>query len=61
MGSFDLSLLRLFKEGRITEETAVSQSDQPGDLKIKIQQVKLGRGDAEAMKEFDTSRLRISD
>lgn len=61
MGSFELSLLRLFKEGRISEETAISQSDQPGDLKIKIQQVKLGRGDAEAMKEFDTSRMRFSD
>lgn len=61
MGSFDLSLLGLFKEGRITEETAISQSDQPGDLKIKIQQVKLGRGDADTMREMDTSRLRISD
>lgn len=61
MGSFDLSLLRLFKEGRITEETAVSQSDQPGDLKMKIQQVKLGRGDADTMRELDTSRIRFSD
>jgi twitching motility protein PilU len=61
MATFDLSLLRLFKDGRITEETAVSQADQPGDLKIKIQQVKLGRGDPETMKALDSTILSFSD
>lgn len=61
MATFDLSLLRLFKDGRITEETAVSQADQPGDLKIKIQQVKLGRGDPDTMKALDSTILSFSD
>lgn len=61
MATFDLSLLHLFKTGRITEETAVSQADQPGDLKIKIQQVKLGRGDPDTMKALDSTILSFSD
>lgn len=61
MATFDLSLLRLFKEGRITEETAVAQADQPGDLKIKIQQVKLGRNDPETLEELDSTVLSFSD
>lgn len=61
MATFDLSLLQLYKDGRITEETAVSQADQAGDLKIKIQQVKLGRGDPDTMKALDSTVLSFSD
>ena len=59
MCSFDQSLLRLFKEGHISEETAISQADQSGDLRIKIQQHKLGKGGDDIMKE--QVKLRFSD
>ena len=61
MATFDLSLLSLFKEGRITEETAIAQADQPGDLKIKIQQVKLGRNDPATLQALDSTGLSFSD
>lgn len=61
MATFDLSLLSLFKEGRITEETAIAQADQPGDLKIKIQQVKLGRNDPDTLQALDNTGLSFSD
>ncbi len=62
MCTFDQSLLHLYKEGLITEETALSQADQAGDLKIKIQQLKLGTGNKrDAFKQMDTSLLSFSD
>ncbi|HTK85503.1 MAG TPA: PilT/PilU family type 4a pilus ATPase [Patescibacteria group bacterium] len=62
MCTFDQSLLILYKEGLITEETALSQADQAGDLKIKIQQLKLGSGNKrDALKQMDTSLLSFSD
>ncbi len=62
MCTFDQSLLRLFKGGLITEDTALSHADQPGDLKIKIQQIKIGESESrEVLKEMDTSLLSISE
>ena len=62
MCTFDQSLLHLFSEGLITDETAISQADQPGDLKIKIQQFRLGAGSKiSALKQLDTSLLSFSD
>ncbi len=62
MCTFDQSLLKLFKEGLITEETAISQADQPGDLKIKIQQFRLGDSNGkDAFRRMDTAELSFSD
>lgn len=62
MCSFDQHFLKLYQDGMITEETAVAQADQPGDLKIKIQQIKLGDlSGGEALKVMDTSILQFSD
>ncbi|MGZ9097196.1 MAG: PilT/PilU family type 4a pilus ATPase [Micavibrio sp.] len=61
MMTFDLSLMQLFKDGRISEATAISQADQPGDLKMRIQQVKLGRGDPDTMQALDSTVLSFSD
>lgn len=61
MCSFDQCLFHLYKEGKITEATAVSQSDQPGDLKIKIQQYRVGNGDHDSVKDGDAAVLRLSD
>jgi len=63
MCCFDQSLLRLYQEDLITEETALAQADQPGDLKIKIRQLNMGgaTGTREALNKMDTSLLSISD
>lgn len=63
MCSFDQSLIRLYKEGEITEEIALSQADQPGDLKIKLQQVKLSDAGSnrEVLRSISTAGLKISD
>ena len=64
MCSFDQSLYHLYTQDMITEETALSHSDQPGDLKIKIQQYNLGESDStetDVFKNMDTSLLSFSD
>ncbi|WP_435642023.1 PilT/PilU family type 4a pilus ATPase [Micavibrio aeruginosavorus] len=61
MCTFDQSLLRLFAEGLIAEETAITQADLPGDMKIRIQQVKMGKGGGDAFKSIDTSSIKLSD
>lgn len=62
MCTFDQSLFKLFKDGLIAAETAISNADQPGDLKIRIQQYQLGSGDGgDGMKRMDTSVLSFSD
>ena len=59
MCTFDESILDLYRQGLIDEETAIKQSDQSGDMKIKIRQIELGeRG---SMRDMDTSVLSISD
>ncbi len=60
MVTFDQSLLALYRDGIISEETALSQSDMQGDMKIKIQKVKLS-GDLGGLSSMDTSRLKISE
>lgn len=60
MMTFDQSLLSLYGAGRISEEVAIAQSDLPGDMKIKIQQAKMGTR-SEGFSGMDTSKLRISD
>jgi len=60
MITFDQSLLQLYQDGMITEETAVSQSDMPSDMKLKIQKIKIG-GQSGGLSSMDTSVLRISE
>lgn len=62
MCSFDQSLIKLYKEKLITEEMALIQADQPGDLKIRIQQIKLGdASNKEVLRSLNTSSLKISE
>lgn len=67
MCSFDQSFFALYKRGLISAETAISNSDQPGDMQIKIKQHDLGETAEEdgekknAFDHMDTSRLSISD
>lgn len=59
MCTFDQSLLDLFSQGHITEETAVTQSDKSSDMAVKIRQLKLGKNGS--LHDMDTSSLKISD
>ncbi|MDH5722148.1 MAG: PilT/PilU family type 4a pilus ATPase [Alphaproteobacteria bacterium] len=64
MMTFDQSLLRLYVENLISEDTAVTNSDKPSDMKIKIQQAKLVKQSREshgALDSVDTSRISFSD
>ena len=60
MVTFDQSLLQLYKDKQITEDVAMSQSDMPSDMKIKIQKMKLG-GEAGGLSSLDTSHFNISE
>ena len=65
MSTFDQSLMRLFMDGLITEDTAISNSDKPSDMKIKVQQTKLLResqgGGSNVLDVVDTSRISFSE
>lgn len=61
MCTFDVSLLNLYANGHITEETAITQSDKSSDMAVKIRQHKLGGKGAGGLRELDTSNLRMSD
>lgn len=61
MSTFDLSLLNLYQRGLITEETVISQSDKASDIKVKLQQVKLGNDGQDAFSQIDTSSFIVHD
>ena len=49
MYTFDQDLLRLWQEGRISEEIALANSDSPNDLRLKMKMAKLeGNDDQES-------------
>jgi twitching motility protein PilU len=56
---FDQSLLKLFKDGLISEQTAIFEADLPTDMKMKIQQVKMSDTSKGPLHEIDTSRLSL--
>ena len=60
MCTFDRALLNLFKEGLIDEDTVLKQADKSSDMKVKLQAIKLGKGDSE-LGNLDTSLLSMSD
>lgn len=65
MITFEQSLLKLFVEGKISEETAITSSDKPSDMKIKIHQAKLEQQKApeadNALSGLDTSLISLHD
>lgn len=58
MCTFDQALLDLYGKGRISEETVINQSDKSSDIKVKLQSIKLGQGNAD-LSDMDTSRLSM--
>lgn len=65
MCTFDQSLLTLYKESFISEDVAISNSDRPSDMKIRIQQVKLAgevkNVSTDTLAALDTSRISFSE
>tara|TARA_R110001592_G_scaffold16881_21_gene71829 strand:- start:8991 stop:10133 length:1143 start_codon:yes stop_codon:yes gene_type:complete len=64
MSTFDQSLMRLFLDGLITEDSAITNSDKPSDMKIKVQQSKMineSRGQGGVLDAVDTSRISFSE
>jgi twitching motility protein PilU len=55
---FDQSLLRLYKEGVISEQTAIAEADIPADMKMKIQNLKIG-DTSKGSANIDTSKLSL--
>ena len=60
MQTFDQSLLGLYSEGLISEETVLNQSDKASDVKVKLQQMKMGQNSG-SLQNMDTSILKVSD
>lgn len=58
MISFDQSLLRLYEQELISEETAIAEADIPADMKMKIRQYKL-KDFANQSPDIDTSKLSL--
>ncbi len=58
MQTFDQALLKLFQNGEISEETALGEADNVGDLKLKMKQ---GGSDGKGggLKSVDTSKLSL--
>ncbi len=66
MSTFDQSLMNLFVSGLISEDSAISNSDRPSDMKIKVQQAKLitssrERGGRNSFVGVDTSKISLTD
>ncbi len=64
MCTFDQSLSRLFAEGHISEETALTNADKESDLKIVIQQIKLSlkrNSREDAFQSMDTSVISLKE
>jgi twitching motility protein PilU len=64
MSTFDQSLMHLYTEDLISEDTAITNSDRPSDMKIKVQQanlVKHSRGHGHGLEAVDISRIHLSE
>jgi twitching motility protein PilU len=64
MCTFDQSLSKLFAEGLISEETALSNADKESDLKIILQQIKLSlkkNSKQDAFQSMDTSVISLKE
>jgi twitching motility protein PilU len=55
---FDQSLIRLYTEGLISEQTAIAEADIPADMKMKIQNIKIG-STSKGAANIDTSKLSL--
>lgn len=60
MQTFDQALLKLYVEDQISEETALGEADNVGDLKLKLKQANMAAGTGGGgLKSVDTSKLSL--
>lgn len=60
MQTFDQALLKLYQAGTISEETALGEADNVGDLKLKLKQANISAGSGGGgLKDIDTSKLSL--
>lgn len=59
MQTFDQALLKLWQNGEITEETAIAEADNAGDLKLKMKQATVAAGEGGGLSDVDTSKLSL--
>lgn len=59
MQTFDQALLKLWQAGDISEETAIGEADNAGDLQLKMKQAKIATGDGGGLADVDTSKLSL--
>jgi twitching motility protein PilU len=59
MQTFDQALLKLYLNGEITEETALGEADNQGDLKLKMKTAAAADGKGGGLKSVDTSKLSL--
>ena len=59
MQTFDQALVTLWQDGRITEETALAEADNPADLGLALRQAKAASGSGGGLEDMDTSKLKI--
>ncbi|MBY0430121.1 MAG: PilT/PilU family type 4a pilus ATPase [Rhodospirillales bacterium] len=57
MQTFDQALLALWRAGKITDEVALAEADNPGDLKLTIQREKIGAASKDGLAGIDTSKF----
>ena len=60
MQTFDQSLLKLYREGHIDEETAIKQSDKSSDMKVKLKSSAVDQMEGN-LQNIDTSLLSMGD
>lgn len=64
MCTFDQSLLNLYAQGKITEDTAIANSDMPSDLRLKIKKAHLSDSDSphvSGLRGLDTSVISLKE
>jgi twitching motility protein PilU len=59
MQTFDQALLALFRDKQISEETAIAEADNAGDMKMKLKQEQVSGTGQGGLKAVDTSKLSL--
>lgn len=58
MITFDQSLIKLYADGEISEQTAIAEADIPSDMKMKIRQINMSDR-SKGSSDIDTSKLSL--
>lgn len=59
MQTFDQALIKLWQAGDISEETAIGEADNAGDVKLQMKQAQVAGGEGGGLGDVDTSKLSL--